>query len=95
MLHDSLVKTRSDRFDSSWSERIDGGRSGKKRLVKSINALLIARLENMRWWCGKGGDPLLFGGAAEEICAAIGEIEFEIAAQGFHGVCALRRRRFR
>jgi uroporphyrin-III C-methyltransferase len=82
VLHDSLVSAEILRLIPSSAERIDvGKRCGKKWLSQDdINALLVASASKHETVVRlKGGDPLLFGRAAEEIQAlrAAG-IEFEV-----------------
>jgi uroporphyrin-III C-methyltransferase len=82
VLHDSLVSVEILRLIPQSAERIDvGKRYGYKLLTQQdINSLLVAAAA--RHQCVvrlKGGDPLLFGRAAEEIQALReAAIEFEI-----------------
>ncbi len=82
VLHDSLVSEAVLRLIPQSAERIDvGKRRGYKLLTQQdINSLLVAAAA--RHQCVvrlKGGDPLLFGRAAEEIQALReAAIEFEI-----------------
>ena len=82
VLHDSLVSDEILRLIPAHAERIDvGKRRGYKLLTQQdINALLVAASANhvtvVRL---KGGDPLLFGRAAEEIQALReAAVDFEI-----------------
>jgi uroporphyrin-III C-methyltransferase len=82
VLHDALVTDNILRLARPHAQLIDvGKRAGEKRLDQSaINQLMI---ECARWATTvirlKGGDPLIFGRAAEEMAAlrAAG-VEFEI-----------------
>jgi uroporphyrin-III C-methyltransferase len=82
VLHDSLVSEETLRLIPETAERIDAGkRHGYKLLTQQdINSLLIAAARRHAQVVRlKGGDPLLFGRAAEEIHALReAEIEFEI-----------------
>lgn len=82
VLHDSLVSEEILRLIPADAERIDvGKRHGYKLLTQQdINSLLVAAAKrHARVIRLKGGDPLLFGRAAEEIHALReAEIEFEI-----------------
>jgi uroporphyrin-III C-methyltransferase len=82
VLHDSLVSEEILRLIPVNAERIDvGKRRGYKLLnQEDINALLVAASRNHNTVVRlKGGDPLLFGRAAEEIQALReAAIEFEI-----------------
>lgn len=82
VLHDSLVTAEVLALISPAAERIDVGKRRGIRLLSQdeINALLVASAAKHRIVVRlKGGDPLLFGRAAEEIQAlrAAG-IEFEV-----------------
>jgi uroporphyrin-III C-methyltransferase len=97
VLHDSLVSDAILQVIPSHAERIDvGKRRGYKLLnQRDINALLVsaaARHESVVRL--KGGDPLLFGRAAEEIDALRDAgIEFEIVpgiSAGFSAAAAAR-----
>lgn len=82
VLHDSLVTAEVLTLISPAAERIDVGKRRGIRLLSQdeINALLVASAAKHRVVVRlKGGDPLLFGRAAEEIRAlrAAG-IEFEV-----------------
>lgn len=82
VLHDSLVSKEILRLIPSNAERIDvGKRHGYKLLTqRDINSLLVSAAARHEVVVRlKGGDPLLFGRAAEEIEALRdGAIEFEI-----------------
>ena len=82
VLHDSLVSPEILRLIASSAERIDvGKRCGQKWLSQDdINSLLVASAANHEVVVRlKGGDPLLFGRAAEEIRALReAKIDFEI-----------------
>ncbi len=82
VLHDSLVSGEILRLIPQSAERIDvGKRRGFKLLTQQdINALLIAAAANHNSVVRlKGGDPLLFGRAAEEIQSLReAAIDFEI-----------------
>ena len=82
VLHDSLVSEEILQLIPADAERIDvGKRHGYKLLTQQdINSLLVAATKrHPRVVRLKGGDPLLFGRAAEEIHALReAEIEFEI-----------------
>jgi len=72
VLHDSLVGTEILRMIPSTAEIIDvGKRAGKKLLTQDeINSLLIANAREYSIVLRlKGGDPSIFGRAAEEISA--------------------------
>jgi uroporphyrin-III C-methyltransferase len=82
VLHDSLVSEEILRLIPQTAERIDvGKRRGFKLLTQQdINSLLVAAAARHETVVRlKGGDPLLFGRAAEEIQALReATIEFEI-----------------
>lgn len=82
VLHDSLVSVEILKLISPSAERIDvGKRCGQKWLSQEdINSLLIASAPKHEVVVRlKGGDPLLFGRAAEEIRALRdAKIDFEI-----------------
>ncbi len=82
VLHDALVSDEVLALAAANAERIDvGKRCGRKLLTQEeINALLISYAKSHEVVVRlKGGDPLLFGRAGEEI-AALREagVEFEI-----------------
>ena len=82
VLHDSLVSPEILDLIPQTTERIDvGKRAGQKFLTQQdINGLLIAAAQKQHLVVRlKGGDPLLFGRAAEEIQALReARIDFEI-----------------
>ena len=82
VLHDSLVSPEILALIPPTAQRIDvGKRAGFRLLTQSdINAILIAAAAKHKIVVRlKGGDPLLFGRAAEEIDALrAAKIEFEI-----------------
>ena len=82
VLHDSLVSVEILRLIPPRAERIDvGKRCGHKFLTQEdINALLVAAAGKHKTVVRlKGGDPMLFGRAAEEIQALQeAAIEFEV-----------------
>ncbi len=82
VLHDALVSPEVLALAAAGAERIDvGKRCGRKLLTQEeINALLVSYANSHQVVVRlKGGDPLLFGRAGEEI-AALREagVEFEI-----------------
>lgn len=82
VLHDSLVSPEVLALAAPSAERVDvGKRCGRKWLTQDeINALLVSYAASRKVVVRlKGGDPLLFGRAGEEI-AALREagVEFEI-----------------
>ena len=82
VLHDSLIGPKILDLISASAERIDvGKRAGFRLLTQSdINALLVDAARKHKTVVRlKGGDPLLFGRAAEEIDALrAANIKFEI-----------------
>ena len=82
VLHDSLVSAEILALIPASAERIDvGKRCGTKWLSQDdINSLLVASASKHETVVRlKGGDPLLFGRAAEEIQALrASRIEFEV-----------------
>ena len=82
VLHDSLVSAEILALIPATAECIDvGKRAGRRLLTQSeINSLLVDAAHNHEIVVRlKGGDPLLFGRAAEEIEALRGaHIQFEI-----------------
>ena len=82
VLHDSLVSEEILRLIPAGAEKIDvGKRAGFKLLTQDeINSLLVAAAKDHRIVVRlKGGDPLLFGRAAEEIRALqVAGVEMEI-----------------
>jgi uroporphyrin-III C-methyltransferase len=82
VLHDSLVSEEILRLIPAGAEKIDvGKRAGFKLLTQDeINSLLVAAAKVHRIVVRlKGGDPLLFGRAAEEIRALqVAGVEMEI-----------------
>ena len=82
VLHDSLVSPEILALISAAAERIDVGKRRGFRLLdqNEINSLLVdAARKHATAVRLKGGDPLLFGRAAEEIAALRGaHITFEI-----------------
>lgn len=82
VLHDSLVSEEILRLIPSRIERIDVGKRRSYKLLtqQDINSLLVAAAGKHEWVVRlKGGDPLLFGRAAEEIQALReAAVEFEI-----------------
>lgn len=82
VLHDSLVSPEILALIPDSAERIDVGKRRGFRLLSQneINSLLVATArENRTVVRLKGGDPLLFGRAAEEIEALrAADIDFEI-----------------
>ncbi|HMD44418.1 MAG TPA: uroporphyrinogen-III C-methyltransferase [Candidatus Acidoferrum sp.] len=82
VLHDSLVSEEILRLVPRMAERIDVGKRRGYRLLtqQDINSLLVAAAEMHEVVVRlKGGDPLLFGRAAEEIQALRDRaVEFEI-----------------
>jgi uroporphyrin-III C-methyltransferase len=83
VLHDSLVSDEILRLIPASAEKIDvGKRAGFKLLTQDeINSLLVAAAKDHRIVVRlKGGDPMLFGRAAEEIRALqVAGVEVEIA----------------
>jgi uroporphyrin-III C-methyltransferase len=72
VLHDSLVSPEILAYIPATAERIDVGKRRGFRLLdqNEINALLVASAQKHQTVIRlKGGDPLLFGRAAEEIQA--------------------------
>ncbi len=97
VLHDSLVSEEVLRLIPQTAERIDvGKRRGFKLLSQQdINSLLVAAAAQHQTVVRlKGGDPLLFGRAAEEIQALReAAIEFEIVpgiSSAFGAAAAVR-----
>ncbi len=94
VLHDSLVSKEILRLIPSNAERIDvGKRHGYKLLTqRDINSLLVSAAARHEVVVRlKGGDPLLFGRAAEEIEALRdGAIEFEIIPGNFRRIRSRR-----
>ena len=82
VLHDSLVSAEILQLIPAGAERIDVGKRRGFRLLsqEEINALLVAAAgKHLNVVRLKGGDPLLFGRAAEEIQALrAAKIAFEI-----------------
>ena len=82
VLHDSLVSGEVLALISPTAERIDVGKRRGIRLLSQgdVNSLLVASAEQHEVVVRlKGGDPLLFGRAAEEIQALrAADIEFEV-----------------
>jgi uroporphyrin-III C-methyltransferase len=82
VFHDSLVSREVLRLIAAAAEVIDvGKRCGKKLLTQDeINALLVAAAASQETVVRlKGGDPLIFGRAAEEIEALrAANVDFEI-----------------
>jgi uroporphyrin-III C-methyltransferase len=82
VLHDSLVSGEILALISPTAERIDVGKRRGIRLLSQgdVNSLLVASAgQHERVVRLKGGDPLLFGRAAEEIQALrAARIEFEV-----------------
>jgi uroporphyrin-III C-methyltransferase len=82
VLHDSLVSEEILRLIPAGAEKIDvGKRAGFKLLTQDeINSLLVAAAKDHRIVVRlKGGDPMLFGRAAEEIRALqVAGVEMEI-----------------
>jgi len=82
VLHDSLVSAEVLALVSPTAERIDVGKRRGIRLLSQddINSLLVAAAAKHQVVVRlKGGDPLLFGRAAEEIQALrAARIEFEV-----------------
>ena len=82
VLHDSLVSREVLAMVSNRAELIDvGKRSGKKLLTQDeLNSLLVSRAAKYQIVVRlKGGDPLLFGRAGEEISALrSADVDFEI-----------------
>jgi uroporphyrin-III C-methyltransferase len=82
VLHDALVSREVLALAAGGAELIDvGKRCGKKLLTQEeINALLVSYAKSHEVVVRlKGGDPLLFGRAGEEIAALRGSgVEFEI-----------------
>jgi uroporphyrin-III C-methyltransferase len=82
VLHDSLVSSEVLALVSPAAERIDVGKRRGIRLLSQddINSLLVASAAKHEVVVRlKGGDPLLFGRAAEEIQALrAAHIEFEL-----------------
>jgi uroporphyrin-III C-methyltransferase len=82
VLHDALVSREVLAVAAAGAELIDvGKRSGKKLLTQEeINALLVSYAQSHQVVVRlKGGDPLLFGRAGEEISALRhAGVEFEI-----------------
>jgi uroporphyrin-III C-methyltransferase len=82
VLHDALVSREVLALAAPGAERIDvGKRCGRKLLTQEeINALMISCAESHEVVVRlKGGDPLLFGRAGEEIAALRqAGVEFEI-----------------
>jgi uroporphyrin-III C-methyltransferase len=82
VLHDSLVSDEILRLIPAGAEKIDvGKRAGFKLLTQDeINSLLVAAAKDHRIVVRlKGGDPMLFGRAAEEIRALqVAGVEMEI-----------------
>lgn len=82
VLHDSLVSPEILALIPDSAERIEAGKRRGFRLLsqEEINALLVATAREHRSVVRlKGGDPLLFGRAAEEIQALrAAHIDFEI-----------------
>jgi uroporphyrin-III C-methyltransferase len=82
VLHDSLVSAEVLALIPARAERIDVGKRRGFRLLtqKEINSLLVASAEKHAIVVRlKGGDPMLFGRAAEEIEALrAAQIPFEI-----------------
>jgi uroporphyrin-III C-methyltransferase len=97
VLHDALVSREVLALAAAGAERIDvGKRCGTKLLTQEeINALMISYAKSHKVVVRlKGGDPLLFGRAGEEI-AALREagVEFEIVpgiTAGFGAAAAAR-----
>jgi uroporphyrin-III C-methyltransferase len=82
VLHDSLVSEEIRNLIPSTAQRIDVGKRRGYRLLtqQDINSLLVSSARTQKIVVRlKGGDPLLFGRAAEEI-QALREagVEFEI-----------------
>jgi uroporphyrin-III C-methyltransferase len=82
VLHDSLVSEEILRLIPATSQRIDVGKRRGYRLLtqQDINSLLVSSAQTHEMVVRlKGGDPLLFGRAAEEIHALReAAVEFEI-----------------
>jgi uroporphyrin-III C-methyltransferase len=82
VLHDSLVSPEVLALIPASAERVDVGKRRGFRLLSQdeINSLLVASAREHRTVVRlKGGDPLLFGRAAEEIQALrAAHIDFEI-----------------
>jgi uroporphyrin-III C-methyltransferase len=82
VLHDALVSREVLALAAPGAERIDvGKRCGRKLLTQEeINALMISYAESREVVVRlKGGDPLLFGRAGEELAALRqAGVEFEI-----------------
>jgi uroporphyrin-III C-methyltransferase len=97
VLHDSLVSVEILRVIPQNAERLDvGKRRGYKLLIqKDINSLLVAAAATHEVVVRlKGGDPLLFGRAAEEIQAlreAIVEFEIVPGVSAAFGAAAAAR----
>jgi len=82
VLHDSLITPEILNLIPSTAERIDVGKRAGFRLLsqQDINALLLANAVKHKIIVRlKGGDPLLFGRAAEEIQTLVeAKIDFEV-----------------
>jgi uroporphyrin-III C-methyltransferase len=82
VLHDSLIGPEIMKLIPATAERIDVGKRAGFRLLtqQDINSLLLSNAAKHKIVVRlKGGDPLLFGRAAEEIQALReAKIEFEI-----------------
>ena len=92
VLHDSLVSEEVLRLIPARADRMDvGKRQGYKLLTQQdINSLLVAAAGQHECVVRlKGGDPLLFGRAAEEILALReAAVEFEIVPGISAGIAA-------
>jgi len=82
VLHDSLVSREILALIPSTAQRVDVGKRAGQRLLtqEEINSLLVDAVEHHRMVVRlKGGDPLLFGRAAEEMEALrAANIDFEV-----------------
>jgi len=82
VLHDSLISPEILNLIPSTAERIDVGKRAGFRLLtqQDINSLLLSNAAKHKIVVRlKGGDPLLFGRAAEEIqCLREANIDFEV-----------------
>jgi len=95
VLHDSLVSAEVLALVSPTAERIDVGKRRGIRLLSQddINSLLVAAAAKHQVVVRlKGGDPLLFGRAAEEIEQQV-TIPIEIVMNGLPHLSHLRHSR--
>ena len=96
VLHDDLIRTEIlELVPSSTQLHNVGKRCGRKRISQEeINALMVQNaLLGLQVVRLKGGDPLIFGRAGEEIEALRkANIEFEIVP-GYHGRTGRRSQR--